>query len=1355
MSGRTTACAVSDTIACKLNASVFALENGTAMSSEARNFELGDEDDTPTKQFSSVFDVSGPNEDALGLLVAGSSIGRYQIRRRVGRGGFGVVFLAEDSVLKRDVFIKVSRTPRDSSKESHFTLVAEAQAAASLDHPNIVRVFDTGQWNEYPYLVMEYVAGATLANEIRSSKMVSVNRALMLMEQVAMALVHLHTRGLIHRDLKPANILISPSDVIKLTDFGLAISDEMPIWNKQHIAGTNRYMAPEQVLGETHRIDGRTDIWGFGVVLYELLTSKPPFRSTDPKTLFESILKGDAASLRQRRPDIPHSLDLFCLRCLSQCMSDRFQSATEMLEDLATVRNCLEDSQPLEQRGVIVETTLQPPREQRPMSTSTPETDTSNRHSTITNINQSEIIGMVPRGLRSFEDEDHEFFLKLIPGPRGAQDMPVSLRFWKKWIASNDGNVANAVGILYGPSGSGKSSFIKAGLMPSIRESTTSIYVDFTVNRPVEALLSQLKKEFPKSASQPDLTSALASIRNATRDRTTVLILDQFEQYLANTPLNLQHELVQSLRQCDGKRLKAILLVRDEFWNSISHFMHLMESSLADLSNALSLPLLNQRHAERVLEAIGRAYENLPSLPDPISERQQAFIEQSVQLLSNEGLVICVRLAMFAELMRSREWDPKTLISIGGVDGAAIKYLKESFDVQTAPISRRSVSQSCREILRCLLPTRMTDLKSCAKSKDEIRSLVGQGLSPFEFEHAIYVLESELRLISAIGQGADGKPLISLAHDYLVRPIKDWIFEHEQSTWQGRARTKLVNLTAQYESDPSPRNLPTIAEWFSIQRAVPIARRSPTERQVLGVATRVVLRKFATIAVAALLFLSVASYAMIVRYNAQQSEVKKAITAVELFLASKPSGLETASKGVLDQLQIAKKEFSRKVFVGEESFDHRLALLGSLVGANVDTEKVVRACVASDQATCHLWRVAFQNTKLRDSVLQVLKKEPKISPKLHWPFLANDDFRLVTYIETSETPSPLILCHQIAACAIDDFEPNSWNSRKLEALASKELMKPELHLLATLLIGLLKPLNEVALDRIEQQANACDAAIAMNAQWYLSITKDPKGDFSPSEPEKADWKIERPSITVSIPMIHLQTGTMTYTKPNMDSNNKEVLETVVTAIVDNIWVAQERLEFELATRFVKSQQVSDSIEINDRYGYAAFKTMKSICLFCNLLSQSCGYERAYEFDDSESAGRIVMSPNVFWKPQANGFRIPTVDERNYIATCGNYRSIADDLLSNPSYFDRTRNLSQNSVEIKPARRSVPNPWGFSNTTSYPPELLFNANRLILSSSFISLGGSSNLEEITIQPERVNQTSLRLVRGPCLIKALRY
>ena len=1331
--------------------------------SEDSSFELADNDNTPTKQVTSAVDLS-VSSDEIYQLEPGSRIGRYVIRKRIGAGGFGVVFVGEDSVLKRDVCIKISRSHESSERSRQFSLIAEARSAASLDHPNVVRVFDTGVWNNYPYLIMEYVAGVTLGHELSSSQPISIRRALMLMKQVALALSHLHSKGLIHRDLKPANILIGGDDTVKLTDFGLALSDDMPAWNKQQIAGTQRYMAPEQVLGETHRIDGRTDIWGFGVVLYELLTSKPPFRATDPNALFQSILKGDAPSLRQRRPDVSQSLDQFCLRCLSQCMMDRFQSATELLENLQMVQSSLEDSNTTAPHVSTAPNIMQanPATIQDAGRNSTNSNQnagstniiskTEQLHGTESsglNLGQSDLLPIVPRGLQSFDDEDHFFFLKLLPGARTAQGTPLSIRFWKNWVASQDGERAHCVGVLYGPSGSGKSSFVKAGLIPEIRQTTNTVYVDFTVERPVQALLSRLHKHFPESTSHSDLASTLAFIRHQKSNETTLIVLDQFEQYLANTPLDLQHELVQSLRQCDGSGLKAILLVRDDFWNSISQFMHLLESSLSDQRNAMSLPLLNTQHAERTLEAIGRAYECLPSAPEPISDTQHSFIELAVRQLSQEGFVVCVRLAMFAELMRKHPWEPKTLSRLGGMDGAAIKYLEESFDAHIAPISHRSVAPLCREILRALLPVLPAETKSSAKSKKTLSDLVFQTESEVEFEQAIGVLEKELRLISAVGQGGDGKPLYSLTHDYLVKPVREWIFEHEQSTWQGRARSNLTSLAARFESEPSYRSLPSVSEWVAIQSSVSHSRRTESERQLMRSAGRLVYAKLLS-SVAAVAILLCGTW-LVVRgqYEIWQLERNRAVVAIDLFLASNPAGLELAQRGVLNLKRPARTEYAERRYLGEPSFDRRLTMLGALLGASLEAERVVKAIDESEIDAQAVWRTAFANASLRDSVLRASSSDLRLSARVHWLFLANDDFRTLGSIEQSDEPSAMVLCHQIAACALE--EPGwaaSWSAAKLEKIVAEKPLDSELHALATLLIGLvgLEAPNDMA--RIERQAVASRAVVAMPAQWFIARSKKTDIEFIPAQPNASDWQIEKPLPNISIPMIRLPAGEMVFT-PVFSKDDKGVKSSPFLIVVDeDLWVTSEKIRFEVASEFAKSQPLPPGFELSSTNGYAHFNNTNAVFRFCNWLSEVSGYEPAYEFLESspaESEPKLEEATGVIIRPDVDGFRIPTRDEFFYMATCGEQSSVIDALYANAKMFNGVRTNGMRQEAGREPFLSIPSPWGIKNIFSFPAELIHDQKFGKLASAIPGETARNNFRTNLVKDSFLAILTIRLVR----------
>ncbi len=276
-------------------------------------------------------------------------IGRYEIIRILGHGGFGTVYLARDQELERDVAIKVWHAQEEDAED----LLREARTVAGLEeHPNIVSVYDVGRTDDGDcYVVLEYVEGTTLADELKSSGRLPCDRAAEVLLQVTAAIQHAHATGLVHRDLKPANVLLDSDGNAQVADFGLAVDEQTQRDRKYEIAGTPAYMAPEQVRGEAHRMDGRSDIWALGVMLYETLTGSRPFGGEDRNELFDEILHREPKPPRQIHPEIPERLEQICLKCLSKDVTDRYGSASDVAREL---RDLQLEPEPRKRRPVAV-----------------------------------------------------------------------------------------------------------------------------------------------------------------------------------------------------------------------------------------------------------------------------------------------------------------------------------------------------------------------------------------------------------------------------------------------------------------------------------------------------------------------------------------------------------------------------------------------------------------------------------------------------------------------------------------------------------------------------------------------------------------------------------------------------------------------------------------------------------------------------------------------------------------------------------------------------------------------------------------------------------------------------------------
>jgi len=262
--------------------------------------------------------------------------GRYDLREELGRGAMGVVFHGFDPVIGRDVAVKTLRLSEAGTGLSRNELIGrfqtEARAAGLLTHPNIVVVFDAGEEDGLFYITMEFVEGRSLQTLIDAHQPFPVSRVLKVMEQVCSALDFAHQHNVVHRDIKPANLMLTSDDVVKITDFGTAKILQFGTAQTAHVMGTPSYMSPEQVKGKP--VDGRSDIFSLGVILYELMTGEKPFPGQNITTVIYKIINEEPIPPRSLDSSIHPGLSAVISRALAKDPGARYQSCHELLSAL-------------------------------------------------------------------------------------------------------------------------------------------------------------------------------------------------------------------------------------------------------------------------------------------------------------------------------------------------------------------------------------------------------------------------------------------------------------------------------------------------------------------------------------------------------------------------------------------------------------------------------------------------------------------------------------------------------------------------------------------------------------------------------------------------------------------------------------------------------------------------------------------------------------------------------------------------------------------------------------------------------------------------------------------------------------
>jgi serine/threonine protein kinase/formylglycine-generating enzyme required for sulfatase activity len=902
---------------------------------------------------------------------------RFEVRQRLGRGSFGEVYLAFDHHLERLVAIKVPRADRFSATHDLDGFLREARAVAALRHSGIVTVHDVHNDDNGSFIVLEFVEGQTLAGYAESQQL-SFDECARLMVSVAEAVAYAHQHGIVHRDLKPSNILVDAHGNIRIADFGLAIRELGQRQLARETAGTPNFMAPEQIRGETHRLDGRTDIWSLGVIFYWMLTGRRPFDGPSPQEVFDEVLHSDPRPPRQVAADVPRELERICLKAMSKRMSDRYGIAGDMAEDLSCwlTTHSPQSVTPQKVVGQANGLETQPDSPERPFPAP-----------------------VIPKGLRSFDKHDADFFCSLLPGPHDRLGVPECVRFWRQRIEDDDLESTFAVGLMYGPSGCGKTSLMRAGVLPMLNEQVRRIYVeseseDNRAGKTEFKILNTLRREFPHLPTDRTLIESIVELREGnileTGDK-LFLVIDQFEQWLSGRDINADQPLVRALRHFDGGRLQCLLMVRDDFCMAATRFMNALEVPILEGHNCAAIDVFHPAHARSVLRRFGEAFGRW----SPNNADNERFVEQAVDLLTQDGAVVPVRLAAFAELARHQEWKPSTLRPFGGPHGLGVALVDFYLGEENIQPTHRKYREAARQVLRALLPDDRTSLKGPMRSHTELMVASGYANQPEEFSGLLTMLDKELRLISPadphLREGTESpgdsqpaqperlarpEPCFQLSHDYLVPAIDAWLTAKQRETYAGRAALLLETISADWHARPHVRRLPTAFEWIAILRHTRRGTWTSAQQKMMAAASRRQLGRIGAIVLGVLLV--VGALALVRQRNERLTRDDEArATARQLLVAdmvrvpsllseldnSRNAAANALLQEVADSTESSEGDRLRaQLFLADTSDAASESLLPSLLSVRPTDHRIIVARLHAHAATAKagLWKQMSQ-----------------------------------------------------------------------------------------------------------------------------------------------------------------------------------------------------------------------------------------------------------------------------------------------------------------------------------------------------------------------------------------------------------
>lgn len=788
---------------------------------------------------------------ATSLRPQPATIGKYEVVNRLGEGGFGVVYKAVDAKVGRFVAIKVPTKRALEQGNAFEEYKKEARTAAQLKHSCILEVYEFGESEEFPfYIVTPYMEGGTLAARMQRER-ISLKESARLIAAVASGLDHAYRNKLrAHRDIKPANILLDRKHRPVLADFGLALR-ERP--RGSDTPGTPAYMSPEQAGNLGHLVDERSDIFSLGIVFYELLTGERPFSGRDNDEIREQICSGIFKSPRDLDDRIPKELERICLKMMATRRESRYQRVRILRKEL---REFLKEVVSCDAKSVI------PATNAVAVNLDTAPGEALDTGPSAKGPDDESRLDKLP-GLRAFDDTYGDSFLQLLPGLRDRQNLPESVSWWKLRLEERCNTKAFRVGGMMGPSGCGKSSLIRAGILPRLNARVASIVISAAPDNTEKELQSAIcsLSGLSLELSLADTIQRIRCGEGLPADCKLVLVLDQFEQWLQAHKGNANSELCSALKQCDGGRVQAVLLVRDDFYSPLTHFLENLSVGFVKDQNFCHVELFARDHARHVLRLFGVAYGRLPRKEGKLTDDQRAFLDGAIDELSEEGKVICVRLALFARMFKDRDWTPGTLTDLGGAAGVGCAFLEETFSSRHARPEYRDHQQAATEVLKMMIRgygthnEERSEIRGRPYERSALQQVSGYVSQPRKFAKLLEILDGDLRLITPVGTESLGVTsevaCYQLTHDYLVPSIRKWLGMHQTVEEQ-----ILEDRTGRWSRDRESRQLPSLGEWLRIRIRTNRHRWTDEQKEMMLRARREhVLRSGIVLAVFAVLLL--------------------------------------------------------------------------------------------------------------------------------------------------------------------------------------------------------------------------------------------------------------------------------------------------------------------------------------------------------------------------------------------------------------------------------------------------------------------------------------------------------------------